>query len=204
MWQRLVSLFLPPVISCRDISKGVIMAYKDLTGQRFGKLIVLGPSDERANGFMVWECQCDCGNSKRVPTPNLTGGRTKSCGCSRFRDLTGRRFGKLTVVRKTETRSNGFIIWECICDCGSTTTVTTNNLTGGTVQSCGCTRFKDLSGKRFGQLLVLHPTQDRRSGHIVWECQCDCGNTVRVTSSKLINGDKTSCGCVSKTAVLEK
>lgn len=171
------------------------MAYKDLSGQRFGQLVVLGPSDQRANGFIVWDCQCDCGNKKGVTTPNLTSGRTKSCGCAKVRDLTGQQFDKLTVLRKTDLRRNGFVVWECICQCGNTTMVTTNNLTGGTVHSCGCTRRKDLSGQRFGHLLVLHPTAQRKGGHIVWLCQCDCGSTVPIASSELLSGRKTSCGC---------
>ena len=171
------------------------MAYKDLTGQRFGMLTVLGPSDSRANGFIVWDCQCDCGNTKGVPTPNLTSGRTKSCGCARTQDLTGRQFGKLTVICKTSERRNGFVIWQCRCECGSITSVTTNNLTGGTVRSCGCSRHKDLTGMRFGSLTALCPTDQRRSGHILWQCSCDCGNSVVLTSSELLGGSKLSCGC---------
>ncbi len=171
------------------------MPYKDLTGRRFGKLTVLGASDQRANGFMVWNCQCDCGNMKGVPTPNLTSGRTKSCGCGRLKDLTGKQFGKLTVIEKTDIRSNGFVVWKCICQCGNTTMVTTNNLTGGTVRSCGCTRYKDLSGTRFGMLTALAPSEQRKNGHILWQCQCDCGEYLLVASSDLISGRKVSCGC---------
>lgn len=173
------------------------MAYKDLTGQRFGKLTVLGPSDRRANGFMVWDCQCDCGSKKGVPTPNLTSGRTKSCGCARLKDLTGKEFGKLTVLEKTDLRSNGFVVWKCACSCGNITMVTTNNLTGGTVRSCGCTRYKDLSGMRFGRLTALRPSTQRKGGHILWQCRCDCGSSVLAVSSDLTNGRKTSCGCLS-------
>ena len=57
----------------------------DLTGQRFGKLIVL----ERAEYYIspkghpqtCWKCKCDCGNITNVRTTHLTLGRTKSCGC---------------------------------------------------------------------------------------------------------------------------
>ena len=58
----------------------------DLTGQRFGKLIVLGE-----NGFIVsasgkrkrlWECKCDCGNICSIQHQYLTSGDTKSCGCT--------------------------------------------------------------------------------------------------------------------------
>lgn len=55
---------------------------KDLTGQRFGKLTVIGIGT-RKNNAIVWECQCDCGNVTTVRGSNLTSGLTKSCGCLR-------------------------------------------------------------------------------------------------------------------------
>lgn len=58
---------------------------KDLTGQRFGRLVVLRkadryvfPSGESCN---VWLCKCDCGNEKKVRISALTSGNTQSCGC---------------------------------------------------------------------------------------------------------------------------
>ena len=60
----------------------------DITGQRFGRLIVLGlvPRDERpwANKERGWYCKCDCGNECIVRQRNLLGARvTRSCGCLR-------------------------------------------------------------------------------------------------------------------------
>lgn len=52
----------------------------DLTGQRFGRLVVLGYSGHK-KGQVIWECICDCGNTHLVPTTSLRGGRTRSCGC---------------------------------------------------------------------------------------------------------------------------
>lgn len=53
---------------------------KDLTGQRFGRLVVIGrqPKESRK---AYWICQCDCGNMKTVRSDILQEGRTKSCGC---------------------------------------------------------------------------------------------------------------------------
>ena len=53
----------------------------DLTGQRFGRLVVkeLVPSDGRKGTF--WLCQCDCGNTTVVAGQELRRGGTKSCGC---------------------------------------------------------------------------------------------------------------------------
>lgn len=52
----------------------------DLTGQRYGKLIVI--SEAPKNGkYICWNCVCDCGNAKVVSTRDLRCGQTKSCGC---------------------------------------------------------------------------------------------------------------------------
>ena len=55
----------------------------DLTGQRFGKLVVLNSTKERRRNRVVWQCICDCGNKYRVTSDNLRSGNTQSCGCSR-------------------------------------------------------------------------------------------------------------------------
>ena len=52
----------------------------DLTGQRFGNLIVLRPA-ENVGPRTAWVCQCDCGNKTVVKTQHLRNGHTKSCGC---------------------------------------------------------------------------------------------------------------------------
>ena len=52
----------------------------DLTGQRYGKLTVLGPA-ENINGRTAWRCRCDCGQETVVRTLHLRSGHTKSCGC---------------------------------------------------------------------------------------------------------------------------
>ena len=54
----------------------------DLTGQRFGRLVVIRDSGERKNGQgVIWECECDCGEFLVVGRANLMGGHQKSCGC---------------------------------------------------------------------------------------------------------------------------
>ena len=54
----------------------------DLTGQRFGRLVVLGDDGTRNNrGKIKWLCQCDCGTILYVHRSSLRSGNTKSCGC---------------------------------------------------------------------------------------------------------------------------
>lgn len=53
----------------------------DLTGQRFGRLLVIGECGRSKDGQKVYLCRCDCGNETKVRSGNLRRGTTKSCGC---------------------------------------------------------------------------------------------------------------------------
>lgn len=53
---------------------------KDITGEKFGRLTVVG-AGERSRGIFAWECRCECGNTVTVPTGSLRSGNTSSCGC---------------------------------------------------------------------------------------------------------------------------
>lgn len=75
-------------------------------------------------------------------------------------DLTGQRFGRLTVVEKNSTmKRKGYSaqVWDCECDCGKHTLVTTSNLRGLNVQSCGC--FKTDKIKIIGSLTTHGQTE---------------------------------------------
>lgn len=63
---------------------------EDLTGKRFGRLVVLRRSEKRCGASLKWLCQCDCGNIVDVIGSNLRGGRTESCGCLRSETSIGR------------------------------------------------------------------------------------------------------------------
>ena len=52
-----------------------------LAGQKFGKLTVLYPTEERRARSTVWHCRCDCGRVKDVTARSLNTGGVKSCGC---------------------------------------------------------------------------------------------------------------------------
>jgi hypothetical protein len=53
----------------------------DLAGQRFGRLLVLAPTENSKTGFTRWVCRCDCGNEISTYTNGLRSGHAKSCGC---------------------------------------------------------------------------------------------------------------------------
>ena len=67
---------------------------------------------------------------------------------SRLIDLTGQRFGRLTVIERSEKTAKGCsVYWKCICDCGNETIVSGNNLKGMKVKSCGCLSKELLEGR---------------------------------------------------------
>lgn len=55
----------------------------DLTGKRFGRLVVLEQAGKTDRGAYLWLCQCDCGNTTVTKSGNLISGHTKGCGCLR-------------------------------------------------------------------------------------------------------------------------
>ena len=119
-------------------------------------------------------------------------------------DLTGQKFGRLTVISSAPNKGRR-TQWKCLCDCGNEITVLTDSLRSGRTQSCGCIRSEQITqrnkenvvnllGQRFGFLTVIAQAESNR-GHSCWLCQCDCGNTKVVNSMELKRGDTLSCGC---------
>lgn len=120
------------------------MIVRDLLGQRFGKLTVLKKSTQKSfDGRSLWECQCECGNKASALTTRLLLGQKRSCGCLKGNPLSliGKRFGKLTVTDRLRTRIHRYVVWECFCECGTRKHIKTNELTNGSVKSCGCSQF---------------------------------------------------------------
>lgn len=54
---------------------------KDITNQRFGRLVALYPTDKRVFDSVLWHCKCDCGNEIDIPLTSLNSGNSRSCGC---------------------------------------------------------------------------------------------------------------------------
>ena len=78
----------------------------DLTGQRFGRLVVLGRAGDmislhpgsNAHRYVRWRCRCDCGAFTEVLAMNLRQNQTRSCGC--LRRETSRINGKMRKGRR--------------------------------------------------------------------------------------------------------
>lgn len=113
----------------------------DLTGQKFNSLTVVEIAGKTKDKSTIWKCRCDCGAETTAITNELTSGHKKSCGClkhkSNAKDLTGKRFGRLTVLKRVGT-INRRAIWQCRCDCGKKTDVRSIDLLNGNTKSCGC------------------------------------------------------------------
>lgn len=120
-------------------------------GQKYGKLTVIEKIGND-NGKTIVRCKCDCGNEKVTKITYLKSGHTRSCGClyKVAEDMTGRRFGRLTVIERSgyvlDKSNRKSINWKCQCDCGNITYVTSNNLKGKT-RSCGC-YLREIAGKQ--------------------------------------------------------
>ena len=69
------------------------MKYKDLTGQKFGRLTVLSKAGKNKHKKIKWKCLCDCGNKITVLGMYLRNGDTRSCGCLK-KELEEKHFRK--------------------------------------------------------------------------------------------------------------
>lgn len=63
-------------------------------------------------------------------------------------DLTGQKFGRLTVVKRLDKNKYGSVMWLCKCDCGNETVVATGNLNNHHTSSCGCLQKERTSNAR--------------------------------------------------------
>ncbi|MDO4503346.1 MAG: AP2 domain-containing protein [Coriobacteriia bacterium] len=123
----------------------------------------------------------------------------------KYEDLTGKTFGRLTVVEITDQRLNRYAVWRCVCACGGECLASSKQLKVGTIADCGCVsgarrkdlRHEDLTGREFGRLTVVGP-QMKENGRMAWECECTCGNTRVATTGQLLAGRLRSCGCASQ------
>lgn len=117
-------------------------------------------------------------------------------------DLTGKKFGKLTVLEYLGARK-----WLCQCDCGKKTSVFNYNLKSGATTSCGCylaSKFIDLLGKRFGKLKVIGYIQPKAGKRGRWDCICDCGNRKSFVTHHLTEMGVSSCGCLLSEKTIER
>ena len=116
----------------------------DLTGQRFGSLVVI-ERDYSDKKNAKWFCQCDCGKIVSKSGQGLRNGESTCCDrrtCPNkkelFENLRGQTFGRLTAIEPTNKRINNSVVWKCICNCGTEKMVPASLLKSGGTKSCGC------------------------------------------------------------------
>ncbi len=128
------------------------------------------------------------------------------------KDLTGQKFSHLEVISLHEERDyHGSLQWNCKCDCGNFTVVSSPGLKSSSTRSCGCLReetyghrFIDLTGQRFGRWLVLKLAGKKSGNTSYWRCICDCGTEKDVLRNGLRNGSSKSCGCLRRELLNKK
>ena len=185
---------------------------KDLKGKRFGRLLVLEDIGRNKHGKIMWNTLCDCGNTKIVLSDLLLNGHVQSCGCLKkeqiaercTKPMIGKIFGRLTVLEKAHTKKGKGAYYRCLCSCGNITIVQGSMLRSGNSKSCGCLnkekiqQYEDLSGRRFGKLVVIRRVPNKGKGHGTrYLCKCDCGGTTVTERYNLISGSTLSCGCLN-------
>lgn len=124
---------------------------------------------------------------------------------SKLIDLTGQRFGRLTVLER-DLNNKIHPAWICQCDCGNIVSRQRATLRAGRSLSCGCLKNEkhriNIIGQTFGYLTVLgygQPKYNSQNQSIAtWKCKCKCGNIIEVDTGKLTSGNTQSCGCKRK------
>lgn len=128
--------------------------------------------------------------------------------------LIGKKIGYLTILSRGNGKYVGKknpkkrITYLCVCDCGKQIEILGSNLirTKPNSTSCGCKflestkyNFRDLTGLKFGQLLVIKRSKNyTKTRGALWECVCDCGSIVEIASNCLTSGNNITCGNKSK------
>lgn len=158
------------------------------------------------DGKHVWLCECLLCGMKTVMKES-TISFSDNCGCKPIlapngNDLTGRRFGKLTVLGLDRVNKTGVTYWKCRCDCGNECIVSRQSLQKRKYLSCGCTspKTKVHVGAKYGRLTVIEDLGSRNRIHY-WRCQCDCGTIKEVRGDSLTSGNTRSCGCLQREAI---
>lgn len=100
--------------------------FKDITGQKFGRLTAIKKMDYKKYGKTVWLCECDCGELTEVTVNDLLSGNTKSCGCIKAEN--NRKTIKKATKKSVETNARGYYFNTVACQLNST--ISSNNTTG--------------------------------------------------------------------------
>lgn len=127
----------------------------------------------------------------------------------------GARFSRLVVISNYWSDKFHIKRVRCLCDCGTETEASCQQLVKGIKKSCGCLKGEASRlraqrmveqgvtrsiaiGERFGRLTVAGNVEVRANGKKYVACACDCGGSKAVSASQLRSGRTQSCGCLQR------
>ena len=204
---------------CNVIKKRTKPVRNDKSGQWYGNLEVLYPTDKSTSGSTIYVCLCHvCGDQCEVPAKRLFVGGNTSCGCNRWnrqhlgKDMVGKRYGML-LVESRAPNDKATWHWNCVCDCGKRIVACGAELRNGSKTHCGCSSQRGIRinsqelkpGDRSGMLTLVKEvrvtakTKTKDGTQPAWLCVCDCGQTTTVRSNYLRKSNRhqrKSCGCL--------
>lgn len=128
---------------------------EDLTGRVFGHWTAIRLDTESSSGKTCWVVKCSCGKESSLSSTELRTGRSRSCKCLGFADLTGKIFGTRTVIRRAANNKFRARMWLCRCACGVEGEVRASSLLSGTGDLCSkCANLEwGRSSKTHGMLI---------------------------------------------------
>ena len=130
---------------CDQKEKASQIHLKNEIGNTYGYLTVLYRTEDLRPGEARWHCKCKCGKECNVSGVHLRNGSVQSCGCKKFESHNGineigKRYGKLTVLERSNKTDGTHIFWKCKCDCGNICDINGTYLRLGISTNCGCER----------------------------------------------------------------
>lgn len=146
-------------------------------GQQFNRWTILDFFGVE-NSQSLFVCVCSCGTIKLMDCTTIVTGITKSCGCQKFKNVTGMRFGKLVAIESVGTDNHHNAKWLFQCDCGNTKIGRIQTAKVGRLKSCGC--IMKSVGKQ-------HPTHLGNFGHIPKSIYNAIRNTARRGGDRIIS-----------------
>lgn len=192
-------------------------------GETYGQLTIIKRDLSRQDDKIYWICECSChrglASYAQTSLRNGRASRCKKCGYEKasqsrvgkiYKDMIGKQFGYLTILERDITKPQGMgyhTYWKCQCKCGNIVSVDTATLNNGR-QTCGLNcpirgqlissaRTEDLTGKEFGNLVVLYrdkkEEQNYSSRGSYWKCKCKCGIEETISRTSLIENKRKCC-----------
>ena len=151
----------------------------------FGVYLVLHKDERKSKEKKKVYWKCECQKCKSILSVRQDGLKRLPQSCPNCKnDISGQKFGRLTVLYKTKIDNNGHSYWMCQCECGNQKEIASSNLKKGATLSCGCLHseitsmlnLQDLTGQVFGKLVVVERVKEIKSNRVMWKCKCECGN----------------------------